>query len=400
MTLAVWQSLSLILVVLCVGPLFVSAYLLLLTVAALAGRRRSVAAGPGGRRFAVLVPAHNEELLLGRLLNSLREIDYPPALVDIYVVADNCADKTAQIARAGGAHVYERFNTQEQGKGHALRWLLGELRSPARPCDAFVVLDADSVVAPNFLRAMDARLEAGSEVIQAFYTVLNRVESPVASLRFAALAAVHYLRPLGRTALRLSCGLKGNGMCFAAPVLERFAWRWFALAEDVEFHLALVREGILVDFAPETFVQAEMPVSLRQSATQNARWEQGRLQLVRQHVPHLLWQGFRRRSLMRLDAAAEQCIPPLSVPFALGALCLVCALFVGSPLALALACVSLGTQVLYLLVGLVLVRAPWRVYAALAYAPVYVSWKVLLYGQALITRQSDRWIRTPRTAAA
>src|ERR1051325_5742949 len=119
---------------------------------------------------------------------------------------------------------------------------------------------------------MDARLSSGSQVIQAYYSVLNAAASPLATLRYIALAAIHYLRPLGRSVLHLSIGLKGNGMCFSAPVLERFGWNWFTLAEDVEFRLALVRAGLRVDFAPDTWVLANMPVTLDQAASQNARW--------------------------------------------------------------------------------------------------------------------------------
>jgi cellulose synthase/poly-beta-1,6-N-acetylglucosamine synthase-like glycosyltransferase len=345
------------------------------------------------------VPAHNEEAVLGRLLASLSRLDYPRRRYDVYVVADNCTDGTAALARAAGALVYERTHATERGKGFALRWLLGKVRDAELGYDAYIVLDADSVVAPSFLRSMDARLEASSEVIQAYYTVLNAGESPLAALRSAALAAIHYLRPLGRAALGLSCGLKGNGMCFAAPVLERFAWRWFTLAEDVEFHLALVHDGVRVDFAPEACVWAEMPVSLAQAASQNARWERGRLQLLRDRVPALIREGIRRRSALRLDAAVEQLIPPLSVPFALGGLCLAGSLALAAVLPAALAAASLATQTGYLLAALALVRAPASTYRALAYAPIYIAWKVGLYAQAVMTMRAAEWIRTGRRAA-
>src|SRR5262249_2700768 len=158
------------------------------------------------------------EVGIGRLLASLTKLDYPTRLVDVCVVADNCTDTTASIARASGARVYERDDESERAKGFALRWLIQQLQAERRAYDAFVVIDADSVVAPNLLRAMDARLERGARVIQAYYSVLNAQDSAVAALRYAALAAVHYLRPLGRSALGLSTGLKGNGMCFAGPV--------------------------------------------------------------------------------------------------------------------------------------------------------------------------------------
>ncbi|MBI4494499.1 MAG: glycosyltransferase [Chloroflexi bacterium] len=381
------------------GLALVAGYLVVLTLAALLGRTAGPPAGPGARRFALLIPAHDEEALLGRLLASLRQLDYSRGRFQVYVVADNCTDRTASVARSLGARVYERFDRSAQGKGFALHWLLERLRADAPGYDAFVVLDADSVVAPNFLQRMDARLEAGSQVIQVHYSVLNAGASPLATLRYAALAALHYLRPLGRSALGLSCGLKGNGMCFSAPVLERFGWRWFTLAEDVEFHLALVRAGVRVDFAPETWVLADMPVTFAQAASQNARWERGRLELLRRQVPSLLVDGVRRRSLLHLDAAAEQCIPPLSVPFALGGLCLVASLMLGASLPATLAALSLGGQVLHLLAALALVRAPLSAYLALSYAAGYAVWKVGLYGRALVSRRRLGWVRTPRTAS-
>jgi cellulose synthase/poly-beta-1,6-N-acetylglucosamine synthase-like glycosyltransferase len=296
--------------------------------------------------------------------------------------------------------VYERFSEDKRAKGFALRWLLERLATEGRTYDAFVVLDADTVVQPDLLRRFDARLEAGSQVIQVYYTVLNAHASAVAGLRFAALSALHYLRPLGRAALGLSCGLKGNGMCFSAQVLERFAWRWYTLAEDVEFHLALVREGIRVDFAWETSVLADMPVTLEQARTQNARWEQGRLQLLRTHVPRLILDGLRQRSLVKLDAAFEQLIPPLSVPVVLAGLCLVASLVLGAGWAAVLAGASLAGQVVYLAAGLALVRAPWRAYVALSSAPVYIAWKFGLYAQALLSARASAWIRTARVPNA
>jgi 1,2-diacylglycerol 3-beta-glucosyltransferase len=371
-----------------------TAYLVVLTVAAAFASKHGPPPGHGLRRFAVLVPAHNEEALIGRLLDSLAQVDYPRDRFDVCVVADNCTDATAAIADATGARVFQRVDETQRAKGFALRWLLQQLR--AETYDAFLVLDADTVVAPNLLRAMDARLEAGSQVIQAYYSVQNAHQSHVAGLRYAALAAVHYVRPLGRSLFGFSCGLKGNGMCFAAPVLQRFAWNWFTLAEDVEFHLALVGAGIRVDFAPETAVYADMPVSLAQAASQNARWERGRLQLVRQHVPRLVLDGLRQASLLRLDAAAEQLIPPLSVPFALSAACLVASLVIGTHEVQVLAAASLIGQVMYLMAGLVLVRAPLSMYLALSAAPVYIAWKVGLYGRALVTSSATNWVRTTR----
>jgi 1,2-diacylglycerol 3-beta-glucosyltransferase len=389
--------LSVLLTTVTLGLLLMTAYLVVLALAALVARARRPLRESGRRRFAILIPAHNEAVLIGRVLENVRGLDYQSALADVYVVADNCSDQTAVLARARGARVYERYNRTEQGKGFALHWLLEQVQAEGRDHDAYVVLDADSVVAPNFLRCMDARLEAGSQVVQAYYSVLNAQESPVAALRSVALAALHYLRPLGRAAFGLSCGLKGTGMCFAAPVLEQFTWRWYTLAEDVEFHLALVQEGIRVDFAPETSVLAEMPTTFDQASSQNARWERGRLQLLRHRVPGLFRSALAERSPLRLDAAVEQFIPPLSVPFALGGCCLLVSLALGAALPATLAALSLIGQVAYLLAGLVLVRAPLRIYLALGYAPLYVVWKLSIYARALLSTRTAHWVRTART---
>jgi 1,2-diacylglycerol 3-beta-glucosyltransferase len=372
----------------------ITAHLMVLTVAALRHRPRIPPPGPARRRFALLIPAHNEEAVIGRLLESVRRLDYPADRVEVYVVADNCSDDTAGRARALGAAVYERSDCFPQGKGAALRWLVEQIQ-PVLESQAFVVLDADSVVDANLLRAMDARLEAGSRVVQAHYSVLNAEESPVAALRYAALAAVHYLRPLGRSALGLSCGLKGNGLCLAGPVLRRFGWSWDGLAEDAQLHLTLVREGIRVDFAPETAVRADMPVTFTQATSQNVRWERGRLQLLRQ-VPALLGHGLARRDPLALDASVEQLIPPLSVPFVVGGLCLVAAVLARSALLGSLAAASLVGQVLYVLAALALVRAPRRIYRALCYAPIYIVWKLWIYIRAIFGWRSAGWIRTAR----
>jgi cellulose synthase/poly-beta-1,6-N-acetylglucosamine synthase-like glycosyltransferase len=377
----------------------IGAYLLVLTMAAAWGRLPVPPPATRQRRVAILVPAHNEEALIGRLVDNLQQLDYPREQFAICVVADNCSDATASIAAAHGAQVYERTDPSQQAKGYALRWLLEQMRAREQDghrFDAFVVLDADSVVDANLLHWMNRYLEAGSQVLQAYYTVLNAGESPVAMLRFAALAALHYVRSLGRAVVRLSCGLKGNGMCFAAPVLERFDWRWFALAEDAEFHLELARAGIRVDFVPQTRVRADMPVSLAQAASQNTRWERGRLQLLRGPVLSLLREGVRLRSAVRLDAALDQLIPPLSVPFSLAGLCLLAAVSLGRRRTALLAGATLGALAVHLLAALVLVRAPLAAYLGLAYAPIYIGWKVVVYARALVSRGSGPWVRTAR----
>jgi len=371
-------------------------YLLLLTGAALLGRRPAPPDAGQRRRFALLVPAHNEESTIGRLLESTGNLDYPPGRFEVCVVADNCTDRTAEIARAAGVRVEERFDQQDRGKGYALRWLLARLRERGGRYDAFVVLDADTIVASDLLRRLDAHFEAGSRVVQVYYSVLNVGESPLATLRYVALAALHYLRPLGRSRLGLSVGLKGNGMGFLASVLDQYGWEWFTLAEDVELHLALVAAGLRVDFVPETTVLADMPVTFAQAASQNERWERGRIEMLRERGAGLIMDGLRHRDPVRLDAVVEQVIPPLSAPVLLGGAVLAGSLLFRARLATMLAAFGLLGQAGYILAALALVRAPFRVYRSLAYAPGYIGWKVCLYGRSLAAKGGGAWVRTER----
>lgn len=379
-----------------VGVATMGAYLIVLSAAALVARPTRPSAGPGRRRFAVLVPGHNEAAVIDRVLRSIHAQSYSRENVDVFVVADNCTDTTAEIARRGGAIVHERLDPMLRAKGHALRWLLERVRAH-RQYDAYVVLDADSVISPGFLERMDAWLETGSKAIQAHYRVLNPFVSSVSALREAAFASLHYLRPLGRAALGLSCGLKGNGMCFDAKTLDQHGWSSVGLAEDVELHLALVRAGVRVAFAPDATVWAEMPTTLRDAQSQNMRWEAGRLSVLRRDVPGLLKSGIARHDPMVTDAAVEQLIPPLSVAFLGGAAStLIAAASGGSAAVVGLSLFGTAAIATHIVAGLIAVRAPARTFLALVGAPAYIAWKTTLYARALVAPAGLAWVRTRR----
>lgn len=371
-------------------------YLMTLSVAALAQRQQKATDHSLGTRFALLVPAHNEEAVLGDFFASLRELSYPDALVEIHLVADNCTDTTADIAREAGAFVYERHNERDRGKGHALRWLLTQLDAAGREYDAYVIIDADSQVSPNFLNEMNAQLQAGQQIIQSQYRVQNSQEAWTAGLRSVAFALFNHLRPLGRTALGWSSGLKGTGMCFSAEVVRRFGWKSFSLTEDVEYHVELVKAGLRVAYAPTAIVWSAMPTSLKQAQSQQMRWERGRLELVRRHVPHLLWQTLRTGNTALFDAAMEIVTPPLSVLVGLILLCAVSAFLLPSYLGMLLALALLAELTTYVLIGLWLAHLPLAAYRSLLFAPAYIVWKLWLYLAALVSPGERRWIRTSR----
>ena len=377
----------------------VCTYLAVLTVVAPFGLGRHPGRKPPAHRFAIVVPAHDEERVLGRLLASLRELAYPAALFDVVVAADNCSDATAAIARAGGALVFERDDIEHQGKGWALRWLLDELGAAHRSYDAYVLLDADSVVSPNFLAVMNDRLCAGALVVQAYYTVLNLNNTRSELLREASLALVHYLRPAAKMALGASCGLKGNGMAFHRTVIERFGWPAVGLAEDVELHLMLAAAGVLVEFAPEAIVWAEMPATLRGAGGQNERWEAGRLAVLPTRALPLVFAGLRHRNMVAFDAGIEQFVPPLSLPTSVACVCLLAGVVLRLDGVSTAAGVLIAVLGLHTLAGLRLARVSPNVYRAIIHAPTYMVWKVALYVQVVSAGRRERpWVRTVRGA--
>jgi glycosyltransferase involved in cell wall biosynthesis len=375
------------------GPI---AYLALLSVCAILHSKRRSAQATGAARntptrvkFAILLPAHNEEAVLGKLLASLAALEYPKDQYTIYVVADNCTDQTAALARATGlAQVYERFDPARRGKGYALHWLLAQLEARHLIYDAYVIFDADSIVEPTFLRWMAKELEAGAQALQGREVILNAAQSPGPALRSLAFALVQDVRHLGRNYLGASAALAGNGMCLSRSLLERYPWQAFSPAEDYEYYLTLVEHGERVRFVPEARLSTRMPATFAQMRAQDIRWETspdgestGRAAL------RLLNAGLRRRDKVCLEAAAELITPPLSFLGISCLLSLLASLLLRSRLALFAGLLLCGGLLSYLGAGLYLLRPSRAVYKAFLYAPGFLLWKLWVY---LVLKRSPK----------
>lgn len=375
-------------------PLLAAAgYLALLAILALLPRRTAAKIGTQTRRFALVIPAHNEEQALPALLASIAALDYPCDLVTLTVVADNCDDGTASIARDAGAIVLERSDNQRIGKGYALAYALDRMDAAA---DAVVFVDGDCTVSPNLLRSFDERLAAGDDIVQAYYSMKRPSAASNVVLRELALALVHLVRPLGKARFGGSAGLKGSGMCFSRQALAQVDWQSFGLAEDVEQHTRIVRAGLRVGFAPDALVLGEAPSALNAASGQHRRWEAGRLSAARTDGLALLAEGLRSRSLVRIDAAIELLIPPISVLSAGLPLLGVAGYALGAETVAVGALAGVGMLALYVAAGVAVsglsVREVARAFSAM---PKYIIWKLWLYAQAVVSKP-DRWERTTR----
>ncbi len=361
-------------------------------------RVQRVQRGRPRTRFAIIVPAHDESKVIERTMTSLGEIDYPDELHEIVVVADNCSDDTAQIARACGATVFEREDDANRGKGFALDWVFKKLEQ--NPFEAVVIVDADTIVAPDFLTQCDVRVQNGEKAIQGYYDVIDPEGSPMSSLSYLGFVLNRNLRYTGRTRLGGSSNLLGNGMCFTREITDKYGWPASSVVEDLEFEIILNLDGIRVSFAPEARIFAEMPETFEQSTTQRSRWDLGKFQIRNKYVPRLLMKAITRLSVNCFDRAIELCIPPYSILWGFSFL-----LFVG---ALAVSIMDefdelftvwsagLGASVAYVLLGLIVAKASWRIYRNLLYAPFFIIWRMNIILKGSVSKATEKWIKTER----
>jgi 1,2-diacylglycerol 3-beta-glucosyltransferase len=377
-------------------------YLALLSILALSVRVGRMPAVSAKRKFAVVIPAHNEQLSIAKTLKSLLAMQYPKKFFDVVVIADNCTDDTAAIARRLGAHVYERTDNTERGKGYALRWGFGRLLAPTNEYSALVVVDADSVVSRNFLEVMNYYVDCGAKAIQSSDQVESQPGVWSAETTRLGFALYNYVRPLGRKAFRLSAGLRGNGMCFAVETLHRYPWNAFSLNEDLEYGLFLLSNGVSVTFAPEAQVLATMPSDASNAETQRARWEKGRMPVIRKYAFRLLWSALRNLSFKPVDALIDLLTPPfvnlMGVASMLVGVNFLLWIFGIAPVGL----ICVGWSIVLVLGGvhvfggLMAVDMDKGLLKALVYVPRYAYWKLTLYSKLLWRGKTTEWIRTSR----
>jgi 1,2-diacylglycerol 3-beta-glucosyltransferase len=371
-----------------VGGVYVAA----LTAASFGCRRPSP--GSPRLRFAIVVPAHNEEDGLGATLRSLAAIDYPTDLRRVVVVADNCTDGTAQVARDAGVEVIERTDLDNRGKGFALDKAFSTLLAEpvdARP-DALVVVDADTVVARSLLVAFGAAVDAGAEVVQADYRVLNHDANWRTQLMDVAFTCQHRVRGAGRERLGLSAGLRGNGMMFTRHALLTVPYGAWSAVEDIEYGIQLGLHGMRVHFAAGTWVDGDMPTGSAASGTQRTRWELGRQQLQRTYRPRLIAKLRERPDRVTADLLADITVPPLSTVAITSTAALVGGLVARSAAARRLGAFGLVALGAHAAVGMFRSKSGIRALPAMARAPWYAVWKIAL-------RLSPQWRRQRSTGA-
>jgi cellulose synthase/poly-beta-1,6-N-acetylglucosamine synthase-like glycosyltransferase len=339
--------------------------------------------------IAVLVPAHDEEKDIERCVRSLLVSDAGRYQRAVVVIADNCRDRTAELAREAGARVIERFDEKLRGKGAAIQYAIHQLEGEAY--QAYLIVDADSVVSQNFVRAMGDEFASGKEAIQCVYLVLNTRASPRIGLMNLALLSMNVLRPAGREILGISVGIMGNGFGLTRNLLEEIPYTANSITEDLEYHLQLIESGRRVRFISTTRVLADFPASKEGAETQRARWEGGRFMLQRKFFPRLMRQILSGRGSM-----LEPLLELMSLPLSYEVLCLLVLLPLPGSIFFPYGCGGLIVIFLHILASIAIYGNKSDV-KALFSIPAYIFWKLLRLPNILLaSRKGTNWIRTKR----
>ncbi len=252
-------------------------------------------------RFMAIIPAHNEEEVIVNLIESLKNQNYNKELYDIYVIADNCTDNTAKVAKEAGAIVYERFNNSQKTKGYALDWFLKQKIQEDAPYDAFFVFDADNVVDPNFIKSMNKKLCQGEDVVQGYRDIKNPTDSWISAGYAIFYWTMHRFYHLARYNLGLSPLLNGTGFMVKFDVVKPQGWDTVTLTEDIEFSLKRIISGKKLGWATDAIVYDEQPVAFRPSWSQRSRWTVGHMQCIKEYTKALAVATKENKTMMNLD---------------------------------------------------------------------------------------------------
>lgn len=229
-------------------------------------------------KYAVVISARNESKVIGNLIDSIHMQNYPQDLIDIFVIADNCTDNTAAVARKAGAVVFPRFNRQYVGKGYALTYGFKCIKQHYgdNGYEAYFVFDADNVLDVNYFREMNATFDSGAKASTSYRNSKN-----FASNWISAGYAVWFMRESrylsqARLLLNTSCAISGTGFFIAAELIDKAGgWKWHLLTEDIQFSTDAILNGERISFTPTAMLYDEQPVTFKDSWNQRFRWAKG-----------------------------------------------------------------------------------------------------------------------------
>lgn len=350
-------------------------------------------------RFAVIVPAHNEELLLDKLIDSVENINYPKERYEIIIIADNCTDKTAEIAIKRGVKCMERQDPAKRGKPNALKWLLEQL--DLNNYDAYTIVDADTMIDSNYLKGMNCKLNMGAEAIQGYFDVMNPNDTWLTRISVIPGILKFKMRYYCKDRVGLSCPLMGNGMCFSQSIIKKYGWNAFSITENWEYYIQLIINGHTVQYAEDSVIYSHAVRTLSHGVTQRKRWLKGQLIVLKEYCKPLFKKAFGGRDIVALDAFIELSMPSYAMLLNWTIIIFVAAGLswyggVQSNVFLLIAGGLLFVQLTYLITAVFIAKPSIRTLLSLLGIPIFLLWKMGVTMLSILSINNIEWEKTER----
>lgn len=356
--------------------------------------------------FALVVAAHNEETVIKNLIDNLKNLKYPKDKYDIFVVADNCSDKTAEIAKESGVFVYERNNKNEEGKGNALKWMFSILFGLEKKYDALCVFDADNLVSVNFLNEINKKLNEGYKIVQGYRDIKNPFDSWITVSYAITYWISNKLFQLPRYYLGMSNILTGSGYAVSMDTLKEMRWEVTSLTEDLEFSIQSMLKDLKIGWAHQAVIFDEQPLSLHESWIQRKRWMQGHAHCIVKYARPVALKLLHDKSLAAFDSLILLLTPFITLFSSLNLLLNAFAYIslqaenvkTNMYLFLGISIVSYLLQSIYFLVFIKLENRykPMVLFGLLVFPIFNITWVPIII-QGFLNRNKNQWIHIAHT---
>jgi 1,2-diacylglycerol 3-beta-glucosyltransferase len=395
--------LQIIAILLLIPASFIAGYYIFLALVGLISRStKNIQSDSSGHsnRFAIIVPAHDEENTILKTIDSCKNIDYPEDKYDVYVIADNCTDHTEKVVLDNGTKCLARNIEELRGKGHALAWAFDKLSEDN--FDAFVIVDADCEIDSNSLSVFDQYISNGDLVLQANDVSANPDDSAMSYAVTVGNVIENDLFYVAKDVLGLPVQLRGTGMVLTKKILQQYPWTADSIVEDMEYSLNLLKNGVRIRFVKETKVSSDFPIHKEQLDVQRTRWA-GNLSFGKKDAIKLMVDGFRKKSLTLIDLGLSFLV--LSRPLVLAELILaiiastLCLLFSPGAISTHLfiaSLVILSIQIIYFGTGILLLGLNAQRIKFLLTSPIIVFRLALISIKGMLKFGENNWSRTPR----
>lgn len=343
--------------------------------------------------FHIIIPAHNEETLIGETLNSIKGLQYPNNRYTATIIADNCSDRTVEIVRSAGFDCIEREDSLKSGKSFALEWAFRKI--DLKETDAIVVIDADTKVSTNLLKTFNYYLNCGFSAVQCANIVDKSQDNIFTSLFALGNLIKNYFVYYPKFKIGSSAFLLGTGMCFKKELIKDYFQKEYSVSEDIEFSLRLIKKGVRIAFAHEGHVETIFPENIKAASTQRTRWGSGTFVLIRRFFPYFLFKGISRADKIFIDTAFTLLTwsRPIIGVFIIFTLFL--SYFIGIWYHL-IVWTFIVLELLYLCMGIYLLEKYNYKYRSLLKAPLLIPWFFFITVLSLLGFRKDKWNRTER----